>query len=151
MTIKKLRNLSTLSFFSLLLLNSLYFTWGPGCWHLYPIQLSSNLRQARLFTSWLVWFGRDTAWRLHVRDHEGKRWRYRHWRFEPVLRIWIRIQIRQIRMFLGLLDPDPSIIKQQYVVRTALILIVWWLFFDLLSLKNYVNVPSKSIKQKNKI
>ncbi len=31
--------------------------------------------------------------------------------FVPVLRI--RIRIRRIRMFLGVLDPDPSIIKQK--------------------------------------
>ncbi len=71
MTIKEVINLSTLFFFSLFLWNGISFTWGPGCWHLYPIQLSSNLRLAKLFTSWLVWFGRDTAWRLHDRD-EGK-------------------------------------------------------------------------------
>jgi hypothetical protein len=29
--------------------------------------------------------------------------------FQPVLRIRIRIQIRRIRMFLGLLDPDPLV------------------------------------------
>jgi hypothetical protein len=32
---------------------------------------------------------------------------------EPVLRIRIRIRIHRIHMFLGLLDPDPSIIMQK--------------------------------------
>jgi hypothetical protein len=45
-----------------------------------------------------------------------------HVKLQPVL--LIRIRIRRIHMFLGLLDPDPV-------------------------LKNIVNVPSKSNKQKN--
>jgi hypothetical protein len=64
-------------------------------------------------------------------------------------------------MFLGLpdpdpdppvrgMDPDPSIIKQK-TVRKTLISIVLWLLLDFLSLKNDVNVPSKSNKQKNPI
>ncbi len=71
----------------------------------------------------------------------------------------LRIRIRRIRMFLGLPDPDllargtdpdpdPSIIKQKRV-RTTLIPTVLWLLSDFLSLKNYVNVASKSNKQKN--
>jgi hypothetical protein len=52
----------------------------------------------------------------------------------PVLRI-------RIRMFLGPLDPDPEppIIRKTYCFVT---------FFDFLFLKNYVNAPSKSKKQK---
>ncbi len=56
---------------------------------------------------------------------------------------WIRTH-----MFLGLPDPDPSIIKQKKVKKT-LIPTVLWLFLDFLSLKNDVKVPSKSNKQKN--
>jgi hypothetical protein len=55
-------------------------------------------------------------------------------------------------MFLGLpdtdplvrgMDPDPSIIMQKIVRKTYFVTI-----FDILSLKNDVNVPSKSNKQK---
>jgi hypothetical protein len=77
----------------------------------------------------------------------------------------LRIRIRRIRMFLGLLDPgpdplvrgtdpdpatdpDPSFIKKK-LVRKTLIPTVLWLLFDFLSFKNDVNVPSNSIKQKN--
>ncbi len=62
-------------------------------------------------------------------------------------------------MILGLLDPDsyplvkgmdpvpdPSIIKK--TVRKTLIPTVLCLFFDFLSLKNDVNVPSNSNRQK---
>jgi hypothetical protein len=70
----------------------------------------------------------------------------------------LRIRIR-IHMFLGLLDPDPnpivkgmdpdpSIISKK-IGRKTLISTVLGLFFDFLSLKNYVNVPSKSNIQKN--
>jgi hypothetical protein len=65
---------------------------------------------------------------------------------------WIRI--RRIRMFLGLLDPDPdplvrdmdpdpSITKQKIVRKTPWLLLLCD-FFGFLSLKNDVNVPSKS-------
>jgi hypothetical protein len=61
-------------------------------------------------------------------------------------------------MFLGLTDPyplvqgkdpdpDPSIIKQK-IVRKTLILIVLCTLYDFLSLKNDVNVASKSNKEK---
>jgi hypothetical protein len=61
-------------------------------------------------------------------------------------------------MFLGLqdpdpdplgrgVDPDPSIIKQNS--RKTLILNVFLLLLDFLSLKNHVKVHSKSNKQKN--
>jgi hypothetical protein len=61
-------------------------------------------------------------------------------------------------MFLGLLDPDPlvrgmdpdpdpSITKQN--CKKTLIPTALQLIFDFLSLKNDVNVPSKSNKQKN--
>ncbi len=57
-------------------------------------------------------------------------------------------------MFFGLLDllvrgtdPDPD--RQAKIVRKTLIPTVLWLIFDFLSLKNDVNVHSKSNKQKN--
>ena len=60
-------------------------------------------------------------------------------------------------MFLGLLGPDP-LVRGMYVsesfyhkgkiVRKTLILTVLLLLFYFLSLKNDVNVPSKSNKQK---
>ncbi len=65
-----------------------------------------------------------------------------------------------IRMFVGLSDPNPLvrdtdpdpnpsiILKQTTVVRKTLIPTVLWLLFGLLSLKNDVNVGSKS-KQQN--
>jgi hypothetical protein len=68
----------------------------------------------------------------------------------------------------SVVDPDPYVfgltgsgsvsISQKYrsgsfyqakIVRITLIPTVLWLLFDFLSLKNDVNVPSKSIKQKN--
>ncbi len=73
----------------------------------------------------------------------------------------IRIRIRMIRMFLGLLDPHPihilfvriririlpsSTIKKW---RKTLISTVLWLLYDFLSLKNDVNVPSKRNKHNN--
>ncbi len=51
-------------------------------------------------------------------------------------------------MFLGLPVPDASIIKQKKI-RKTLIPTVLRLLLDFLSLKNDVNVPSKSNKQKN--
>jgi hypothetical protein len=70
--------------------------------------------------------------------------------------MWMRIRIR---MFVGLPDPDPSLfctdpdpsINKQKKVRTTLISTILWLlfhFFDFLSIKIDVNVPSKSNKQK---
>jgi hypothetical protein len=50
-------------------------------------------------------------------------------------------------MFLGPLD--PSIIKQKYDMRKTLISTVFLLLFDFLSLKNDVNVPSKTNMQEN--
>ncbi len=44
-------------------------------------------------------------------------------------------------------DPDPPIIEAK-IVRKTLIPTVLWLLFDFLSLKNDVNIPSKSNKQK---
>jgi hypothetical protein len=54
---------------------------------------------------------------------------------------WIRI-----RMFLGLLDPDhqTKIVRKTFPIPTILCLL-----YDFLSLKNYVNVPSKRDKPKN--
>ncbi len=43
-------------------------------------------------------------------------------------------------------DPDPSIIKKNS--QKTWIPTVLWLLYDFLSLKNDVNVPSKSNKQK---
>ncbi len=76
----------------------------------------------------------------------------------------LRIRIRsRIRMFLGLLEPDPeqlvgmmngsvtvsgSFYHEAKKVRKTLIHTVLWLLYDFLSLKNYVNVASKSNKQK---
>ncbi len=72
----------------------------------------------------------------------------------------IRIRIHPIHMFLGLPDPDPLIrsmdpdpdpsiiLLSSKIVRKTLISTVLWLFLDFLSLKNDVNVPSKSNKQK---
>jgi hypothetical protein len=67
----------------------------------------------------------------------------------------LRIRIRRIRRFLGLLDPlvrgmdsdpDPSIIKQKQ--QENLVSYCLWLLFDFLSLKMDENAPSKSNKQK---
>jgi hypothetical protein len=72
----------------------------------------------------------------------------------------LRIRIRRIRMFLGLLNPDPyplargidpgygSFSHQAKIVRKTLIPTVCDFFFDL-SLNNDVNVPSKSNEEKN--
>ncbi len=43
-------------------------------------------------------------------------------------------------------DPDPSTINQKYF-KKPLIPTVLWLLYDFFSLKNDVNVPSKSNKQ----
>ncbi len=64
-------------------------------------------------------------------------------------------------MFLGLPDPDPLVrgvdpdldpsiilLSSRKIVRKTLILTVLRLLFDFLSLKNDVNVPSKSNMQK---
>jgi hypothetical protein len=64
----------------------------------------------------------------------------------------LRIRIRRIRMFLDLLEPDPDshirilLIKQKS--QTNLDFYCFVTFFYALSLKNDVNVPSKSNKQK---
>ncbi len=70
---------------------------------------------------------------------------------------WKAVLWIQIRMFLSLPDPDsslfcadgdpdPSINNQK--VRKTLILTIFRLLFDFLSMKIDVNVPSKSNKQK---
>ncbi len=67
---------------------------------------------------------------------------------KAVLRI--RIRIRRILMFLSRPDPPPGFIYHQAkIVWKTFIFTVLWLLYDFLSLKNYVNVPSKSNKQKN--
>ncbi len=60
----------------------------------------------------------------------------------------------RIRMCLGLPDPEirgmdqyPSIIKQKEDEKPWFLLFLWFLY-DFLSLKNYINVPSKSKTQK---
>ncbi len=68
------------------------------------------------------------------------------------------IRIRRIDMVLGIKNPDtgPLVrgkdldpIKIKKIVRKTLIPTVFWLLFDFLSLKNDVNVHSKSNEQKN--
>ncbi len=65
---------------------------------------------------------------------------------------WIRIH--RIRMFLGLTTDlsqrygSGSFYYQAKIVRKTLVPTVLWLLYDFLSLKNDVNVPSKSNKQK---
>jgi hypothetical protein len=71
--------------------------------------------------------------------------------FSAVLRI-------RILVFLGLLDPDPdplverdrsgSFYHQAKILRKSLVPTISWLLYDFLSLKNKVNVPSKSNKTK---
>ncbi len=77
---------------------------------------------------------------------------------------------RHLAVHSSVADPDPSdpyvfgppgsgSVSQMYrsgsfhhqakIVRKTLIPTVLWFLFDFLSLKNYVNVPSKSNKQKN--
>ncbi len=46
-------------------------------------------------------------------------------------------------------DPDPSISKQKYSSKKNLDSYCFLTLLDLISTKNYVNVPSKSNKQKN--
>jgi hypothetical protein len=62
--------------------------------------------------------------------------------------------VYQIRKFLGLPDPDPlvrgtgSSHHQAKIKRKLLISTVLSLFYDFLSVKNDVNLPPKSDKQK---
>jgi hypothetical protein len=72
---------------------------------------------------------------------------------EPVL----RIRIRRIHMFFwpgsgsaSQRSGSGSFYHQAKLVRKTLIPTVLWLLFDFLSLKNYVNVPSKSKSNKQK-
>jgi hypothetical protein len=46
-------------------------------------------------------------------------------------------------------DPDPALDHQAKIVRKTLIPTVLWLLYNFLSLKNYVNLASKSNKQKS--
>ncbi len=64
----------------------------------------------------------------------------------------------RIRMCLSLLDPDPEVwiwiwirilLLSSKNSKKTMIPTVLWLLFDFLSLKNDVNVPSNSNKQKN--
>jgi hypothetical protein len=73
-----------------------------------------------------------------------------------------RIRIHRIHIVLGLPDPDP-LVRGTVWVRIRILLStsknskknldsycsVLWLLLNFLSLKKYVNVPSKSNKQKN--
>ncbi len=80
--------------------------------------------------------------------------RYPACHFYAVFQIRIRIWIHRIYLFLGLPDPDLlfrgilllSFYHQAKIVKKTLIPTVLWLLLDFLSLKNYVNVPSKSNK-----
>jgi hypothetical protein len=58
------------------------------------------------------------------------------------------ISVFKIDRFLSCVaDPDPSIIDQ--INKKTLILTVLRLLYDFLSLKNNVNIPSKSKKERN--
>ncbi len=76
-----------------------------------------------------------------------------------MIRIRIRIRIHRIHMFLGLPDPDPDPLVRAMdpdpdpstTMKNSRKNLVSYYFvtpFDFLSLKNDVNVPSKSNKQK---
>ncbi len=52
-------------------------------------------------------------------------------------------------MFLGLLDPDPDSLVRGMDSKKNLDFYCFVTFFDFLSLKNDVKVPSKSNMQKN--
>jgi hypothetical protein len=86
-----------------------------------------------------------------------KRHKCKHkWQLETVF----RIRIHQSHMFLGLPDPDPDALVRgvdpirillssfYHQARKTLILTILGLLLDFLSLKNDVNVHSKSNKQK---
>ncbi len=64
-----------------------------------------------------------------------------------VLRIRIRIRIRQLRTYIHGPPGSGSFYHQAKMVWKTFIPTALWLLFDFLSLKNYVNVPSKSNKQ----
>jgi hypothetical protein len=70
--------------------------------------------------------------------------------FLAVLRIRIRIRIHQIHMLLGLPDPDPLVRGMDPCKSSKKNLDSYYFvtLFDFLSLKNDVNVASKSNKQK---
>jgi hypothetical protein len=66
----------------------------------------------------------------------------------------IRMRIQQIHMFLGFPDPDPPVgiwirnflSSSKINCKKNLDSFCFWTLLDFLSLKNYVNVPSKSRK-----
>ncbi len=68
---------------------------------------------------------------------------------KPVLRIWIRIGRIHVFGPPGSESGSESFCHHAKIVRKTLIPTVSRLLFDFLSLKNDVNVPSKSNKQKN--
>jgi hypothetical protein len=70
-----------------------------------------------------------------------------------ILRSWIVLAVFGIHKFLRLPDPDfrfgsGSFHNQAKMVRKPLISTVLWLLYDLLSLKNDVNLPSKVVISK---
>jgi hypothetical protein len=82
-----------------------------------------------------------------------------YWKQYSQAVLWLRIWISRVRKFLGLPDPDPSLfvrIRIRIWILTSsskkskkiLISTVLFLLYDFLSFKNYVNVPSKSNKQR---
>ncbi len=72
--------------------------------------------------------------------------------------IRIQIRIHRIHMFLNLPDPDSLaeiriwiLLSSAKIVKKTFNPSVLWLLYDRLSLKNDVNVPSKSKKQKKNV
>jgi hypothetical protein len=69
---------------------------------------------------------------------------------EPVLWIQIRIRTGNIRKFLGLPDPDPSLFVRIRILPSSSIKSKKNLdFYCFVTFKNYINVPSKSNRRKN--
>jgi hypothetical protein len=78
-----------------------------------------------------------------------------HKKDEKNNRLCISPQVRFLTSLDSVADPDVfgplgsgSFYHQAKLVRKTLIPTVLWLLYDFFSLKNYVNVPSKSNKQK---
>jgi hypothetical protein len=123
-----------------------YELWGP-------LGVSTHLSCAAFLCAfWEAWRTESTSRTRSTRggtpSSGAPPLSQRKWIMNAVLRI--RRQIRSICMFLGILAPDPSIIKQIKIkiARKTFIPTVLWLLYDFSSLKN-VNVALKSNKQKN--
>ncbi len=69
--------------------------------------------------------------------------------FTSIFKTVFRIRIHRIHMFLGLPDSDPDLLYSGKNFKKNLKFYCFVTFLDFLSLKNDVNVPSKSNKQKN--